>query len=287
MSAKDTFFSKKRTLNLNGSLLTLDTPVVMGILNVTPDSFFDGGKYTNETTILNRCETILNDGALIVDLGAYSSRPGADNIDEDEELNRLANALEIIRKTFPDIIISVDTFRSNVASRVVNDFGVQIINDISSGTLDPQMIETVGQLRVPYIMMHMLGTTETMHHTAHYENFICDILRFFADKIEIARTAGINDIIIDPGFGFSKTIEQNFTLLNRIKAFEVFDLPILAGLSRKSMIYKTLETTPLEALAGTIAANTLALLNGAEILRVHDVKEAVDAIKIVTAYKKS
>jgi dihydropteroate synthase len=285
MISKDTFFSKKRALNFQGTLFDLSSPIVMGILNITPDSFYDGGRYTTKETILRRCENILSEGAAIIDIGAYSSRPGAENISEDEELTRLTTAMQAIRKEFPDALISTDTFRSTIAYRVVNDFGVQMINDISAGAMDAAMFETIAGLKVPYIMMHMKGTPQTMQQQTNYEHLVADILRYFAERIEKAIDAGIHDIIIDPGFGFGKTVEQNFQLLSRLDEFRIFELPIMAGVSRKSMINKTIGSNPEGALAGTIAANTLALLKGADILRVHDVKEAVDTIKVVQAYK--
>ena len=287
MISKDTFFSKKRTLNFRGTLFDLSSPVVMGILNITPNSFYDGGRYTSETEILKRCEAILSEGASIIDLGAYSSRPKAESISEEEELSRLVPALKSIRKEFPNAFISVDTFRSEIARKVVCDFAVQMINDISAGQMDTAMIETIASLKVPYIMMHIKGTPQTMQQQTDYSNLILDILHYFAEKTEKARQLGIHDIILDPGFGFGKTIEQNYQLLSKLDEFRIFELPIMVGISRKSMIYKTLESTPERALAGTITANTLAILKGADILRVHDVKEAVDTIKIVKAYKNS
>ncbi len=287
MISKDTFFSKKRTLNFAGTLYELSSPMVMGILNITPDSFYEGSRHVSDSDILKRCETVLFEGGDIIDIGAYSSRPGAVHISEEEELGRLGPALSLIRKSFPDALLSVDTFRSNVARAVVHDFGVQMINDISAGTLDEAMLETVAGLKVPYIMMHIKGDPRTMQQLTDYHDLVRDILKYFAEKVDQAKKAGIHDIIIDPGFGFGKTLEQNYHLLQRLSEFRIFELPILVGTSRKSMIYKLLDTSADKALAGTIAANTLALLNGADILRVHDVKEAIDAIKIVNAYKNS
>jgi dihydropteroate synthase len=285
MISKDTFFSKKRTLNFRGTLFDLSSPVVMGILNITPDSFYDGGRYTTESEILKRCENILSDGASIIDIGAYSSRPGAENISEEEELNRLSTALQYIRKGFQEAFISVDTFRSGIALRVVNDFNVQMINDISAGHMDAAMFETIAGLKVPYVIMHMKGTPQNMQQQTDYNHLIRDILHYFAERNEKARQAGIQDLIIDPGFGFGKTVEQNYQLLSGLDEFRVLELPVMVGLSRKSMINKIVGSTPEHGLAGTIAANTLALIKGADILRVHDVKEAVDTIKIVQAYK--
>jgi dihydropteroate synthase len=287
MISKDTFFSKKRTLNFGGTLFDLSSPVVMGILNITCDSFYDGGRYTTEIEILKRCETILSEGASIIDVGAYSSRPGSENISEREEHSKLTTALKFIRREFPGAFISVDTYRSGIVRSVVNDFGIHMINDISAGDMDAEMFEVIAGLQIPYIMMHMKGTPQTMQQQTNYEHLIRDIIRYFADKTERARQFGIHDVILDPGFGFGKTTEQNYQLLSGLDEFRVFELPIVVGISRKSMIYKTLETTPENALAGTIAANTLALLKGADILRVHDVKEAMDTIKVLKAYKNS
>jgi len=287
MISKDTFFSKKRTLNFAGTLYELSSPMVMGILNITPDSFYDGGRYTSDIDILKRCENILSEGGSVIDIGAYSSRPGAEHISEEQELDRLIPVLTLIRKEFPNALISIDTFRSNIAKTVVQDFGVQLINDISAGDMDESMLDTVAALKVPYIMMHMKGDPQTMHQQTDYQNLIKEILKHFAYKVEKAKKAGIHDIIIDPGFGFGKTLEQNYLLLSRLNELQIFELPVLVGVSRKSMIYKLLEATPDEALAGTISLNTLALLNGADILRVHDVKEAIDTVKIVKAYKNS
>jgi dihydropteroate synthase len=285
MIFKDTFFSKKQTLNFRGTLFDLSSPVVMGILNITPDSFYDGGRYTTENDILKRCETMLSEGASFIDIGAYSSRPGAEEITEDVELKRILPALRSIRKEFPDALLSVDTFRFEIARRVVNEFGVQMINDISAGQIDTSMLENIACLKVPYIMMHMQGTPKNMQDQTAYSDFLGDIMQYFAEKVAKAWELGVHDIIIDPGFGFGKTLEQNYQLLSRLDAFRTFELPVMVGISRKSMIYKIIESNPEGSLAGTITANTLALLNGANILRVHDVKEAIDTIKIVKAYK--
>jgi dihydropteroate synthase len=287
MDFKDTFFSRKHTLNLNGTLYDISEPQVMGILNITPDSFYDGGRNTSVNDMLKNCEKMLTDGAAIIDVGAYSSRPGAEDISIEEELSRLKSALTAIRKTFPDAILSVDTFRSEIAKFVIKEFGVSIINDISAGNLDNKMLETLALNKAAYIMMHMRGTPKTMQQNTSYSNLIDEITKYFAQNIVKARNFGISDIIIDPGFGFSKTLEQNYNLLSHLDDFRIFELPILVGLSRKSMIFKTLNTTPDNALAGTISAQTIALLNGANILRVHDVKEAVDTVKIFKAYLKN
>lgn len=286
MVSKDTYFSPKQTLNFNGTLFELSSPVVMGILNITPDSFFDGGRYLDEKQIMERCEKMLSDGATIIDIGAYSSRPGATDISNEEEQERLAKALQPIRKSFPDAIISVDTFRADVARFVVQEFNVNMINDISAGELDPDMFETIALCNVPYILMHMKGTPQTMQQNTNYDNLINDIIRYLAQRINLAVQAGIKDIIVDPGFGFGKTIEQNFKLLANLGDFKIFQRPILVGLSRKSTVYKTLGTTPENALNGTLALETIALLNGAHILRVHDVKETMEVLKLLDAYKQ-
>jgi len=275
------------SLNIKGKLISLENPVVMGILNITPDSFFDGGKYELEKAIVERCEKIIEEGAEIIDVGAYSSRPGAVDVSEDEELKRLNNALALIRSRFPDAILSVDTFRANVSERVVNDFNVDIINDISGGLMDDRMFKTIGKLGVPYILMHMQGTPQNMQLNPVYNDLIGDISLFFASQLKKLRFFGAKDIILDLGFGFGKTIEHNYQLLNEIKQFDVFDLPMLVGISRKSMIYKVLDVDPQAALNGTTALNTVALLNGANILRVHDVKEAVECINLVRQLTKA
>lgn len=286
MEAKDTFFSKKQTLNIRGRLISPSYPVAMGIVNITPDSFYTGSRTNSLTEILTRCEQILNEGGQIIDIGAYSSRPGAENISTEEEKKRISDVLPAIRKEFPDTIISVDTFRSEVAQMSVIEFGADMINDISGGTLDEKMFETIAALHVPYILMHMRGTPQTMKDLNQYNNLVKDILLFFADKVNTLRLMGVADIIIDPGFGFAKNIDQNFQLLSNLEKFRFLNLPVLAGLSRKSFIYKTLDTTPEDALTGTIAMNTVALLKGADILRVHDVKEAVECIRLTQAYRQ-
>jgi len=287
MISKDTFFSKKRTINFRGTLFDLSSPIVMGIINITPDSFYKGSRTTSDNEIINRCDQIVSEGAQIIDIGAYSSKPGAEIISEDEELARLIPALTIVRKKFPDVLVSVDTFRSGVAQKVIQDFEVQLINDISAGDMDKQMFTTIAKHKVPYVMMHMKGNPQTMQQNTDYKNFIKDIIQYFTGRIDLAKDAGITDIIIDPGFGFGKTVDQNYELLNRLDEFRIFELPILVGLSRKSMIYKIIEGDAEGSLTGTIATNTIALLGGANILRVHDVKEAMDTIKIVSAYKNS
>lgn len=252
----------------------------MGILNITPDSFYDGGIYKNDAVILNQVEKMLFEGASFIDVGAYSSRPGADFVSEAEELKRILPIVTLILKTFPSALLSIDTFRSQVAKSCV-DAGAALINDISAGQLDNNMLQTIAKLHVPYIMMHMRGTPQTMQQHTQYNNLVKDILFYFSERIAAARALGIIDVIIDPGFGFSKTLEQNFELLNLLELFKMIEKPLLAGLSRKSMIYKTLETSAKEALNGTSVLNTIGLQKGASILRVHDVKEAMECIKLV------
>ena len=267
------------TINCKGQLIDISTPKVMGILNVTPDSFYDGGQYKDESSILKQVETILNEGATFIDIGGYSSRPGADYVSEAEELSRVVPVVEIILKHNPETLISIDTFRSEVAKKSI-EAGAAIINDISAGHLDKNMIATVGQLGVPYIMMHMKGNPKTMHQQTDYDDLIKDINSYFAERIAKAHAAKINDIIIDPGFGFAKTTEQNYELLNNMELLQIVDKPILAGGSRKSMIYKTLNTTSENALNGTTALHMVALQKGAKILRVHDVKEAMECVTL-------
>ena len=286
MGTKDTFFSNNFLINCNGSLLDLTTPKVMAILNYTPDSFYDGGKYNNPKELSQRIEQLIEEGADLLDVGCYSSRPGADDIPVEEEKKRLIFVLKRLREIKSDVIVSVDTFRSSIASYVIQEFGVAIINDISAGLLDDQMLKTVGKHNVPYILMHMIGTPQTMHHQTIYQDLTKEMLAFFVERLEAARNANINDIIIDPGFGFSKTVEQSFEILRKLEAFKILERPLLAGLSRKSMIYKTINKTPADALTGTAVVHILALMHGANLLRVHDVKEAVDTIKLFRAYKR-
>lgn len=251
----------------------------MGILNVTPNSFYDGGKHVEAKAILNQVEKMLSEGATFIDVGGYSSKPNAEEVSEKEELQRILPVVQNISKVFPNAVISIDTFRSKVAQAAIEN-GVAIINDISAGNLDVKMMETVGQLKVPYIMMHMKGTPQTMQSLAQYENIVKEMLFYFSEKIALARSFGINDLILDPGFGFAKTVDQNFEVLNKLDLFQITVLPILAGLSRKSMIYKTLDTSAEFALNGTTSLNTISLLKGAKILRVHDVKEAVECVQL-------
>ena len=280
MSFKDTFFSKKYTLNCRGKLINLSTPLVMGILNITPDSFYDGGKYITEKQILKKTGQMIREGASIIDVGAYSSRPGAEEISVDQEIGRLAPALGAIRKRYQDIIISVDTFRSSVAEMAVKEYDVDIVNDISAGDADKNMFDMVTGLSVPYIMMHMKGTPMDMQVNPVYDDVVEEILLYFSEKVQKAKLAGICDIIIDPGFGFGKTLDHNYRILSRLDDFKILELPVLAGFSRKSMIYKALDITSREALNGTSVINTIALMKGADILRVHDVREAMQAIKL-------
>jgi dihydropteroate synthase len=279
LNAKDTFFSTKSTLNTGGKILRLHDPIVMGILNVTPDSFFAGSRTFTEKMVLERAEKLLSEGAAILDIGGYSSRPGATDISEEEEMNRIAPAIISIVQEFPEAVISVDTFRSEVAKAAI-EAGAAIINDISGGNLDGRMFATVADLQVPYILMHMRGTPQTMQTLTSYENLTAEITTYFSEKVDQLRRIGVKDIILDPGFGFAKTVAQNHELLNQLDYFKIFGLPVLAGLSRKSMTYKALGIAPEEALNGTTALNMLALTKGAKILRVHDVKEAVQTIKL-------
>lgn len=269
-----------KTINCKGTLIDLSSPKVMGIINVTPDSFYDGGKTVSSSEILFQAETMLNEGATFLDVGGYSSRPGAKDVSEHEELKRLTTAIEVILQRFPEALISVDTFRSNVAKKCI-EMGAAIINDISGGTLDLDMMPIAAQLQVPYIMMHMRGTPQTMAGLTQYDNLSKEVLFYFSEKNAHARSLGINDIIADPGFGFSKTRAQNFELLNKLELFDSLSVPLLVGLSRKSTVYKTLKISPQEALNGTTVLHTIAVLKGASILRVHDVKEAMECIQLI------
>lgn len=270
-----------KTLNIKGTLTSLETPLVMGILNVTPDSFYADSRKQTEAAIEERIQVILSEGGQLIDIGGYSSRPDAAEVSAEEEMNRLAFALKILNAHYPDVALSVDTFRADVARRCVEEYGVAMINDISGGELDADMYETVARLHVPYILMHMRGTPQTMQQYTDYTDMMEDIMLYFAEKVRRLRLLGVNDIILDPGFGFSKTLDQNCVLMNHLREFGEFDLPLLVGISRKSMIYRFLGGTPADSLNGTTVLNTFALLNGADILRVHDVKAAVEAVKIV------
>ena len=263
----------------------MDEPQVMGILNVTPDSFYAGSRKQTEAAIIDRIETILREGASIIDVGGYSSRPDAAEVSETEEMQRLEMALQPLLQHYPDVVVSVDTFRSSVARQCVEEFGVAMINDISGGELDEQMFETVARLRIPYIMMHMRGTPQTKQQQTHYDNVTADLLKYFSLKLERLFRLGLNDVILDPGFGFSKTLEQNYELMRHLSDFRIFGLPLLVGVSRKSMIYKLLGITPEESLNGSTVLHTYALLHGADILRVHDVRAAREAIQIVQQLK--
>jgi dihydropteroate synthase len=275
-----------KSIYIKGNLLSLQTPLVMGILNVTPDSFYAGSRKQTEAEIHSRVGTILEEGGRIIDVGGYSSRPAAAETPEEEEMRRVALALGIINKYYPEAIVSVDTFRSGVARRSVEVYGASLVNDISGGSLDADMFRTVAGLKVAYILMHMRGTPSTMQRFTAYDHLIADVRKYFAEKVYELELLGVNDVILDPGFGFSKTTEQNFELLRSLDEFALFELPLLVGVSRKSMIYETLGITPGESLNGTSVLNTLALLKGADVLRVHDVREAVEAVRLVEQYSK-
>ncbi|MCQ2195009.1 MAG: dihydropteroate synthase [Paludibacteraceae bacterium] len=273
-------------LNINGTLWDSNKPLVMGILNVTPDSFFADSRCQNENAILKRAEEIVNQGGKIIDIGGYSTRPGCEEVDEKEEIARVTNAVKLIKKEFPEVPLSIDTFRSNVAKIAVKDFGADIINDISGGNIDEKMFETVAELKVPYILMHMRGTPQNMNKDLNYSDLKKEIFTYFAERVNRLRLLGVNDIIIDPGFGFSKSMEQNYELMDDMELFATFKMPILVGISRKRMIWQLLDKNPQESLNGTTVLNTIALMKGASILRVHDVKEAAEAIKIVEKMKE-
>ena len=273
------------TINCAGKLVDLSTPKIMGILNVTPDSFYDGGVHNSDKKILNHVEKMLNDGAVFIDIGGYSSRPNAINIDENEELNRVVPALELVNNKFPETIISIDTFRSKVAETCLNS-GASIINDISAGEMDKKMMKIVGKYKVPYIMMHMKGSPQNMIRKTNYNDMLKEIIKYFSKKINQAVSYKINDMIIDPGFGFAKDLKQNYNLLSNMNLLKILDKPIMVGISRKSMIYKSLKTSAKESLNGTTVLNTVSLIKGASILRVHDVKEASECIKLISALNK-
>lgn len=281
------FLKRKSTINLDGRILNLAQPVVMGIINVTPDSFFDGGKYKTEKKVVKRAEEILEQGGTVIDIGAVSTQPGQEGISTKDEIDRLLPAVKAVKKAFPDAFISIDTYRSWVALKVIEECGPCMVNDVSGGNFDVHMFETIGKLGVPYILMHMLGTPQKMQENPEYEDVIRDISLFFTDRVKQLTKAGVKDVIIDPGFGFGKTLEHNYELLNRLDSFKVFQLPLMVGVSRKSMIYKLLASNPDEALNGTSVVNTLALMGGADILRVHDVKEAVEAVRILNMIRST
>ena len=270
----------ERTIRVNGQLMDLSTPKVMGILNVTPDSFYAGSRKETTSDIVNRVEQIITEGADMIDIGAYSSRPNAEHVSTKEEMARLRKGLEAIREVAPEAIVSVDTFRADVASMCVEEYGVALINDISGGQMDERMFDTVARLDVPYIMMHMQGTPQDMQQHIHYDHLRMEIMQYFALKVQDLHSRGVKDIIIDPGFGFGKTLAHNYELFKHLEDFKLFGLPLLVGISRKSMIYKLLDSSPEEALNGTTVLNTIALTKGADILRVHDVKACVEAVKI-------
>ena len=276
-----------RYINVNGSLLDLSQPRVMGILNVTPDSFYAGSRTQTEAEIVRRVKQIVSEGAAIIDIGAYSSRPNADNVSSREEMERLRMGLKILFEIQPDAVVSVDTFRADVARMCVEEYGVAIINDIAAGEMDANMFHTVAALNVPYIMMHMQGTPQSMQQHPHYDNLLKEVFLYFAHKVQQLRDLGVKDIILDPGFGFGKTMEHNYELLSHLEEFRIFELPLLVGVSRKSMIYRLLDITPQEALNGTTVLDTICLLKGADILRVHDVKEAVETVRIVQAMRNN
>ncbi len=274
-----TEYRKRMTINCKGQLIDLTIPKIMGILNVTPNSFFDGGKYKNESEILSRVEKMSSEGATFIDVGAYSSKPSAEFVSEQEEISRIIPVLDLILKHFPETILSIDTFRAEVAKASIES-GAAIINDISAGHLDEKMLETVAKYSVPYIMMHMKGTPQTMQTLTQYDDIVKEMLFYFSERIAKARSFGINDLITDPGFGFAKTVEQNYEVFQKLDLFNLLELPMLIGISRKSMIYKTLNSNAEEALNGTTVLNTIALTKGAKILRVHDVKEAMECVTL-------
>lgn len=284
MISPRSYFLKKLSLRFGSRLYCIDRPAIMGIINISPDSFYPGSRVPTEKEWLNRAEKMLCDGVDIIDIGAYSSRPGAEDISIEEEIQRLEPAVRSIRKHFPQTILSVDTFRSTVARMMVLDCGADMINDISGGLLDMAMAETVAALQVPFVVMHMRGTPQTMQNDLYYSNFLNDIIHSLSQSINRLLIAGVSDIIIDPGFGFSKSIEQNFFLLRHLHVFHIFEVPLLVGLSRKSMIYKTLQCNATNALQGSMIVEFAALLHKADILRVHDVKETHDVLKLAAAY---
>ena len=279
------FLKRNSILHLGEKEVDLSIPVVAGIVNITPDSFFDGGKMEDEATMLKAVEKMVTEGAGIIDVGAVSTRPGSKTVSTKEELARLLPAVQAIHKAFPDVALSVDTFRSWVAVRVIDEVGPIIINDISGGSLDSNMFETVAKLQVPYILSHIKGTPLNMQEDPQYDDLIREVAQYFAERVKKLNKLGVKEVILDPGFGFGKTLDHNYELLNKLDAFKVYQLPVMVGLSRKSMIWKALDAKPETALNGTSVANTLALMGGADILRVHDVKEAVEAVKIFCEIK--
>ncbi len=286
VSDKSTPFFGNKSLRCGKNVLKTDKPLVMGILNLTPDSFYDGGRYAEKNAWIIRTGTMVDEGASIIDLGAVSTRPGAAEVNEDEELSRLLPAIELLSKEYPEIVFSIDTYRSKVA-KLASEAGAGIINDISGGSMDNELIATVAATGLPYILMHMQGTPANMQLNPVYEDVVSEVNCFFNQKTEVLKNAGISQVILDPGFGFGKTIEHNFQLLNKLSIFKKNGFPLLVGLSRKSMIYKLLNITAESALPGTSALHMLSLLNGADILRVHDIKEAIQVIKLAEAYTKT
>lgn len=272
-------------INVKGELLDLSQPKVMGILNLTPDSFYADSRKQTEKDIICRVHQILEEGGTFIDMGAYSSRPDAEDVSPEEEMKRLRQGLEIVQRECPEALVSVDTFRADVARMCVEEYGAALVNDISAGDLDTHMFSTIAQLKVPYILMHMQGNPQTMQLNPHYDNPVKEVIRYFAEKIEKLRTLGVKDLILDPGFGFGKTLKHNYEILDKLEEFQLFQLPVLVGVSRKSMIYKLLNETPEEALNGTTAVHAIALMKGAKILRVHDVKAAVETVRIFNALK--
>ena len=278
---------KTYSLNLRGRLVTIDRPWVMGIINITPDSFYGGSRVNDEAALVDRVHAMLADGADVLDVGACSTRPGSEQVDARGEMERLQWALSIIRREAPDMILSVDTYRADVASRCVEEWGADIINDISGGTIDNDMFATVARLHIPYVLMHMRGTPETMAALTDYDDVTADVLEWMARRIDVLRQMGVADVIVDPGFGFAKTLEQNYELLARLNAFHALEAPLLVGVSRKRMIYTPLGCTADEALNGTTVINTIALQQGAHILRVHDVRAAAEAVKITSLLRSN
>ncbi len=281
------FLKRKNSINLGGELIDLTVPCVMGVINITPDSFFDGSTFSSETEMLERVEQMVAEGALIIDVGSVSTRPGAEMISTKDELSRLIPAVKAIRKHFPEVFMSVDTFRSWVALRVIEEVGPVIVNDISGGNIDTKMFETIGRIQVPYILTHMQGTPQHMQDDPWYRDVVHDVSAELSDGVRRLTKYGVTDILIDPGFGFGKNLDHNYKLLNRLDSFKVFQLPVVVGLSRKSMVWRVLENTPEEALNGTSVVNAMALLGGADILRVHDVKPAMEAIRLFLQLKDS
>lgn len=277
---KNTFFSSMKSMQCNGKLISFNKPLVMGILNLTPDSFYDGGRYTNTKDIVAHVNNMLNDGADIIDIGAVTTKPNSVKVSVTEEMKRLEGHLKIIRKEFPEALLSIDTFHSEIA-RMAVDKGINIINDISGGEFDKKMFKTISELKIPYIIMHIQGTPQTMQKNPTYNDVVTDLITFFNKKMNLLQELDVHDIIIDPGFGFGKSVEHNYELLNNLHLFSILNSPLLVGISRKSMICKVLDLPPDKALNGTVVLHTVALLNGANIIRVHDVKEAVETIKLL------